>query len=132
MKARPKLPGRSTTPRSKGLQVTVHPRFRILRGQEIAIGPGKANLLRAISDTGSIRHAATKLGMSYMRAWNLIQTANRCFRQPLVIALRGGFRKGGAKLTPTGTQILKLYDQLSHRSLQATSPIWKQILKLLK
>lgn len=117
---------------SGNARTKVTPRFRILYGQEIAIGPGKADLLRAISETGSITHAARKLGMSYMRAWKLIQTVNRCFRRPLVTSLRGGSHKGGAKLTPTGTRALQLYDQLENKSLQATQSIWKQILKLLK
>jgi molybdate transport system regulatory protein len=117
---------------SKGLTVRVRPRFRVLHKKEIAIGPGKANLLRAVSEHGSISHAAKKIGMSYMRAWSLIRTMNRCFREPLVEAIRGGSRKGGAKLTPTGIRILSLYDQLEVQSLKATKPLWNQILRLLK
>src|SRR5262245_39677021 len=86
-------------------RVSVHPRFRVLRGQEIAIGPGKAKLLRAVSQHGSISLAAKKIAMSYMRAWSLIRTMNRCFRDPLVEAIRGGSRKGGAKLTPNGVRV---------------------------
>jgi molybdate transport system regulatory protein len=112
--------------------IIVRPRFRILYGSEIAIGPGKADLLRAIYKTGSIGQAAKKMNMSYMRAWKLIQTANRCFREPLISASRGGYAKGGAKLTPTGLRVLKMYDQLGNKSLLATQSIWKQILKLLK
>jgi molybdate transport system regulatory protein len=67
-----------------------------------------------------------------MRAWSLIRTINRCFREPLVDAIRGGSQKGGAKLTQTGTRVLGLYDRLQKQSLQATKPIWNQILKLLK
>lgn len=117
---------------SKRSKIMVSPRFRILYGTEIAIGPGKAQLLRAILETGSISQAAKKLGMSYMRAWKLIQTSNRCFRQPLVSALRGGYSKGGAMLTPTGLRVLKMYDQLERKSLQSTQLIWRQIVKLLK
>jgi molybdate transport system regulatory protein len=88
--------------------------------------------LKAIHNTGSISHAAESLGMSYMRAWKLLQTMNRCFRKPLVSALRGGQRKGGTKLTPTGILVLKMYEQLENKSLLITYPIWKRIVKLLK
>ena len=123
---------RVTSRTARKAKVSIHPRFRVLRGQEIAIGPGKAKLLRAVSQHGSISHAAKKIGMSYMRAWSLIRIMNRCFRNPLVEAIRGGSRKGGAKLTPTGVRVLNLYDRLEKRSLQTTKPLWNQILKLLK
>ncbi len=113
-------------------RVVIRPRFRILYGSEIAIGPGKADLLKAIHKTGSISHAAKSLGMSYMRAWELLQTMNRCFRKPLVSALRGGHEKGGTKLTPSGIIVLKMYQQLENKSLLFTYSIWKRIVKLLK
>jgi molybdate transport system regulatory protein len=113
-------------------KIVIRPRFRILYGSEIAIGPGKANLLKAIHKTGSISEAAKILGMSYMRAWELLQTMNRCFRKPLISALRGGQRKGGTKLTPTGILVLKMYEQVENKSLLATYSIWKNIVKLLK
>ena len=116
----------------KTARVSIRPRFRVLYDGEIAVGPGKASLLHAVSEHGSIRLAAEKLGMSYMRAWSLIRTMNRCFRQPLVEAIRGGSRKGGAKLTPTGIKVLDLYERLEKRSLQVTRPLWKQISRLLK
>src|SRR5437762_2693132 len=101
-------------------RVEVRPRFRIMVDGEIAIGPGKAELLKAIRDTGSIRKAAERLDMSYMRAWKLIQTANDCFKEPLVVALRGGNRKGGAALTKTGERVLSLYQKLEKHSLRST------------
>jgi len=110
----------------------IRPRFRILYGSEIAIGPGKADLLKAIHKTGSISRASKSLGMSYMRSWELIQTMNRCFRKPLVSALRGGHKKGGTKLTATGILVLNMYEQLENKSLLSTYLIWKKIVKLLK
>lgn len=111
---------------------TLHPRFRIYRGREIAIGPGKADLLKAISETGSINQAARKLNMSYMRAWKLIRTMNACFRNPVIVASRGGKQKGGARLTPAGTRILELYRRLETESIQATKKIWKEIQRQLR
>ncbi len=91
------------------------PRFRNLRGREIALGPGKAELLDQIDRTGSIATAAARMGMSYMRAWKLIKTMNACFRQPLVATTRGGRERGGARLTKTGRTALQLYQRLQSR-----------------
>ncbi len=64
-------------------------RLRISRGQDIAVGPGKIDLLEAIDAAGSITAAARSLGMSYRRAWLLVDTMNRCFRAPIVEAEAG-------------------------------------------
>ena len=68
----------------------ISPRLRVLYGNEIALGPGKADLLAVVAETGSIREAAERMHMSYMRAWTLIRTMNRCFKEPLVVSIRGG------------------------------------------
>jgi molybdate transport system regulatory protein len=84
-------------------------RLRVLSGDDIAVGPGKVDLLEAIQSSGSISAAARERGMSYRRAWLLIDTMNRCFRQPVVEAVVGGTRGGGARLTPTGERIVHHY-----------------------
>ena len=86
--------------------------LRLMLGNEIAFGPGKADLLDAISDAGSISAAGKKLGMSYRRAWLLVDAMNRCFNTPLISAAKGGANGGGAQLTDTGKQILKNYREL--------------------
>jgi molybdate transport system regulatory protein len=88
------------------------PRIRILSGSEIALGPGKADLLRAIDETGSISAAAREMGMSYRRAWLLVHTMNECFRSPLVEAVKGGAEGGGARLTSTGREVLSHYQDI--------------------
>ena len=85
------------------------PRVRILWGSAIAIGPGKADLLQAIDDTGSISGAARRMRMTYRRAWLLVRTMNECFASPLVEAEKGGAAGGGARLTQTGRQVLSQY-----------------------
>ena len=80
----------------------LRPRLRISSGKDIALGPGKAELLALVSETGSISEAAKRMEMSYMRAWSLIQTMNACFKEPVVEAVRGGHKRGGAELTETG------------------------------
>jgi molybdate transport system regulatory protein len=99
----------------------VRPRIRVTRGSEIVLGPGKADLLDALEATGSLRKAAAALRMSYMRAWQLVQTMNGAFREPLVALARGGASHGGATLTPSGVKILALYRTMETRCEKATS-----------
>ncbi len=111
----------------------IRPRLRILLGRKIALGPGKVELLTALSETGSITAAAKRMHMSYMRAWMLIRTMNQCFKGPLVSATHGGPRGGGgAALTPAGRAVLTLYRRMDARSRRAIAPAWKQIQGLLR
>lgn len=73
------------------------------------MGPGKADLLAAIATSGSISSAARLLGMSYRRAWLLVDTMNRCFSEPLVTSVVGGVHGGGARLSALGEQVLARY-----------------------
>lgn len=107
------------------------PRLRIVSGKKIAFGPGKAELLALLAETGSIGEAAKQMDMSYMRAWSLVQTMNNCFREPLVLSVRGGNRHGGAKLTETGRQVLRLYQRMESASLKAAKRDWASFQKLL-
>jgi len=110
----------------------LRPRLRMTCGKEIAFGPGKADLLELIARTGSIRKAASRMSMSYMRAWSLLRTMNRSFKQPLVEAIRGGSRHGGATLTPAGTRVLNLYRQMEAASLKSVQADWRKMRKLLR
>lgn len=86
--------------------------LRLVFGDEIAIGPGKADLLELIRETGSIAAAGRAMGMSYKRAWMLVATMNDCFTEPLVAASRGGKAQGGAALTETGEAVLAAYRKI--------------------
>ena len=101
-------------------------------GQDIALGPGKVDLLEAIEAAGSISAAARELGLSYRRAWDLVDTMNHCFKHPLVIRVKGGKGGGGAQLTNEGRDILKLYRSMETRALKAIGPEWKMVQKSLK
>ena len=79
------------------------------REGEIAIGPGKIALLEAIEATGSITGAARRLGMSYRRAWLLVDETNRSLVRAAVTAAAGGKKGGGAQLTPTGIELCRRY-----------------------
>jgi molybdate transport system regulatory protein len=84
-------------------------RLRIYRGEEIAIGPGKIELLEAIAEAGSISAAARQIGMSYRRAWVLIDELNRSLQSPAVVTAAGGAHGGGARITPVGEEVVKRY-----------------------
>jgi len=86
------------------------------------MGPGKADLLDAIAETGSISAAARRMRMSYRRAWLLVQTMNECFAEPLVSAAKGGKAGGGAALTSTGAAVLARYRQLAENAATAMTP----------
>ncbi len=116
----------------KSSGVRLHPRLRVISGESIALGPGKVDLLGLVGKTGSIREAADRMGMSYMRAWTLIRTMNACFKEPLVEAVRGGAEHGGAKLTETGRKALGLYHAMEEDCRRATKLRWKELKGLLQ
>ena len=101
-------------------------RIRILAGSEIALGPGKADLLRAIDETGSISGAARRMRMSYRRAWLLVHTMNECFEPPLVEAVKGGAEGGGAQLTPTGRRVMAEYERVLQVASERIGPYLKR------
>jgi molybdate transport system regulatory protein len=101
---------------------TVGPRLRIVLEPDIAIGPGKADMLEGIRQTGSIAAAGRRLGMSYKRAWLLVETMNRCFKSPLVEASRGGRAGGGARLTELGQEVLTRYRRMEMLTADAIEP----------
>ncbi|HEY8010683.1 MAG TPA: LysR family transcriptional regulator [Rudaea sp.] len=106
-------------------------RFRLLLDTEHAIGPGKADLLAAIAATGSIAAAGRTMGMSYKRAWQLIDELNRSFAAPLVATSKGGKRGGGAVLTPMGERVLAAYRAIDHKAQTALAAELKALARLL-
>jgi len=86
------------------------------KGASLAIGPGKVALLEAIAQTGSISAAAKTLGMSYRRAWLLVDETNRCLVRPAVRTASGGPHGGGTSLTPTGDELVRRYRMVERRT----------------
>ena len=80
------------------------------------IGPGKARLLESIRETGSISGAAREMGMSYKRAWVLLDSINRAFTESVIKAAPGGAGGGGATLTPFGAEVLERYNRIVDRA----------------
>lgn len=107
-------------------------RLRIVLEPDIAIGPGKADILDGIAQTGSIAAAGRRMGMSYKRAWLLVETMNACFRSPLVETVRGGKTRGGATLTPTGKIVLECYRRMEAITEQAVAPEMHRLRRLLR
>jgi len=95
---------------------------RIDFGAERALGPGKIRLLEAIGKTGSISRAGRALGMSYRRAWLLVDDMNRCFRAPVVATQPGGVKGGGAALTPFGVALIENYRAIEAQAAAAAMP----------
>jgi molybdate transport system regulatory protein len=85
------------------------------------LGPGKVKLLEAIAGTGSISAAGRSLGMSYRRAWLLVDDLNRCFRMPLVQTHLGGRAGGGAALTALGEAVVGHYRMIEKAAEQAAA-----------
>ncbi len=106
--------------------------FRIELKYSVAIGPGKADILEAIQKTGSLAEAARLLGMSYQRVWVLVGAMNEDFVQPLVQTQRGGASRGGASLTETGQQVLKLYRETESAAMKAINKKLPDLVALLK
>ncbi|MEO6921154.1 MAG: LysR family transcriptional regulator [Collimonas sp.] len=96
-------------------------RLRVLQGETIAFGPGKAALLQAIQQSGSISAAARAIGMSYRRAWLLVEAMNQCFKLPLVATATGGAKGGGAQVTPMGQEVLSHYQAMQGRAEAAVA-----------
>ena len=84
-------------------------RLRIYFDSELAIGPGRIELLEGVQRTGSLSQAARDMGMSYRRAWLLMESLNDSLRSPASLAVRGGTRGGGATVTPTGRALIQAY-----------------------
>jgi molybdate transport system regulatory protein len=97
-------------------------RLRLVFEDGAMIGPGKADLLELIRETGSIAAAGRRLGMSYKRAWMLVETMNAMFPEEVVETSRGGAGQGGAVLTGTGEAVLAAYRRLEARAAEAAEP----------
>ena len=107
------------------------PQLRVLLRSAVAIGPGKAALLEAIAEHGSISAAARTMKMSYRRAWVLVDTMNRAFRKPLVRTETGGRRGGGATVTKTGFVVLRRYRAMEAKAHQAVAADMRRLRALM-
>ncbi|MEO6014197.1 MAG: LysR family transcriptional regulator [Devosia sp.] len=94
---------------AKKKQATGLTHLRVTISDDFYIGPGRADLLEGIAETGSIAASGKRMGMSYKRAWSLVQALNEGWGSPLVETSRGGAAQGGASLTADGQLVLERY-----------------------
>lgn len=92
--------------------------LRLDLGPGIRLGPGKADVLESIQQTGSIAAAGRKLAMSYKRVWGIVEELNGMFDAPLVEAVKGGKAGGGARLTALGQAVLGAYRRVEAGTLR--------------
>jgi len=120
---------------SRPLRATARTRIRIVYGEEFAIGPGKADLLEAIAESGSISAGARQLDMSYRRAWLLVDEMNRCFLKPVVGTATGGKGGGGAQITAFGLAALQEFralEQQVRKVVDKRLPLFNRMLGSVK
>lgn len=106
-------------------------KLRIKLCTQAALGPGKVGLLEAVERCGSITAAAKDQGMSYRRAWGLLEELNHALAEPVVIASFGGSRGGGAALTETGRAVIALYRRIETKAQAAIAGELTELAALL-
>jgi molybdate transport system regulatory protein len=93
--------------------------IRVIAGETLLMGWGRADLLALIAETGSIAAAGRRMKMSYKRAWALVEAMNATFRAPVVATAKGGAGGGGAHLTDLGREVLTAYRAVEHAAAHA-------------
>ena len=112
-------------------EVAIKMRIRIYAGNRM-LGPGKIELLEQIDATGSLAASAKQMGMSYTRAWKLVQELNCDLESPMVEMSRGGMGGGAAQVTAFGKKVLALYQRMESKSLSAARADGRKLARLLK
>lgn len=107
-------------------------RLRVTSGDVVAIGPGKIDLLEAIAASQSITAAAKSIGMSYRRAWILVDQINASLREPAVASAKGGEHGGGSQLTAVGKDLIARYRRIEARAAKACANDLEALLALVK
>jgi len=107
----------SQSPRNSASPGLSH--LRVTLTENFYLGPGRADLMELIAETGSIAAAGKRMGMSYKRAWSLVQALNDGFGKVLIETSRGGAAQGGAALTPLGVEVLGRYRHMQAATREA-------------
>ena len=107
--------------------------LRVLgRGSPPAMGPGKAELIEHIARTGSISAAARAMGMSYRRAWQLVEALNAAYRLPVVVTAVGGDKGGGARVTLHGRRLAAAFRVMEAKASKAIAADLRRFRRLLR
>ncbi len=102
---------------------TVGLRVWVERAGQAVLGKGRLELLEGIGRHHSISEAARRIGMSYRRAWLLVQSVNEAAGEPLVVAATGGTHGGGAQLTEQGRWAVALFRELQGQLQQTANAL---------
>jgi molybdate transport system regulatory protein len=113
-------------PRYRGLTL------RVVGAGAPAMGPGKAELIERIAQTGSISAAARAMGMSYRRAWQLVDALNAAYKEPVVVTAIGGQRGGGARVTPHGKRLAAQFRAMEDKASTAIAADLKRFTRHLR
>jgi molybdate transport system regulatory protein len=113
-------------------KTSIKVRLRVTCGEEDAFGPGKAQLLESLLETGSLNQTASAMKMSYVKALALVRAMNAHFREPLIELTRGGTKGGGTQVTDTGRKVLAEYHTMRAASEAAALPGWRRLRRLVK
>ena len=106
--------------------------LRVDFGEHGALGPGKTRLMELIAETGSISAAGRAMGMSYRRAWQLVEALNKACREPVVLTAIGGKRGGGAEVTAFGRRLVRLFRAMEGKASRAIAADLKRFEGLLR
>jgi molybdate transport system regulatory protein len=106
--------------------------LRVIGAGSPAIGPGKAALVEHIAKSGSISSAARAMGMSYRRAWQLVEALNESFAEPVVVTAIGGTRGGGATVTAFGMELVSRFRAMENKASAAIAGDLLQLTRRLK
>jgi len=106
--------------------------LRVIGAGSPAIGPGKAALIEHIAKSGSISSAARAMGMSYRRAWQLVEALNESFAEPVVVTAIGGTRGGGATVTAFGMELVSRFRAMENKASAAIAGDLLQLTRRLK
>lgn len=106
--------------------------LRILGSGNPAMGPGKAELISRIDATGSISAAAREMDMSYRRAWQLVQSINTSFSEPVVVTAIGGKRGGGSSVTDYGRALVAQFHSMEDKASAVIADDLAQIAEQLR
>ena len=106
--------------------------LRVLARSAAVMGPGKAELIERIGETGSISAAARAMGMSYRRAWQLAEALNGACASPVIATAIGGSRGGGARVTPFGRRLLAAYRAMEAKASAAIEPDLRRFAAFLR
>lgn len=112
-------------------EVKLRFRTRVLKGDSIPVGPGKIALLLAVDECRSISAAAKLQGMSYRRAWLLIDEMNRTLKAPVIATAKGGANGGGSILTDFGQELVDLYTHIETRAHEACKADIQRLLSMV-